>query len=99
MPFGAFFNMRLIENYTPPTTDDMQNLKEKLGYTGNQMAEFCGLSNGNQWRKYTGGMSPRPMNQHILFFAAAQVALTDEEMKKVLTAMLDMGAKFNSDIV
>lgn len=36
--------MRLIPDYTPPTTQDLEALKEKIGYTGNQMAELAGVT-------------------------------------------------------
>ncbi|SUG24667.1 Uncharacterised protein [Salmonella enterica subsp. arizonae] len=60
--------MRLIKDYTPPTPEDLNQLKEKLGYTGAQMADLAGVASNSQWRKYTGGESPRAMSPHILFF-------------------------------
>lgn len=82
----------MIKNYTPPTTEDLKKLKNEMMFTGNQMAEFCGLSGGNQWRKYTGGITPRTMNQHILFFVAAQLALDEKELNRILTKMQNLGA-------
>jgi len=57
--------------YKPPSPDDLQNLKNRLGYTGEQMAEMFGLAGNNQWRKYTGGHEPRPMSLPMLFLAGA----------------------------
>ncbi|MCC8382335.1 MULTISPECIES: hypothetical protein [Photorhabdus] len=60
--------MRLIGNYSPPTTEDLIKLKEELGFTGEQMADLAGVSGNNQWRKYTGGKIPRVISLHILFY-------------------------------
>lgn len=85
--------MRLINEYTPPSTDDLNELKNKLGYTGNQMADLAGVAGNNQWRKYTGGTAPRDMSLHILFYLAAQLALSPEELAKVLDTMKGIGAE------
>lgn len=84
--------MRLIKEYSPPTTDDLIRLKDELGYTGNQMADIAGVASNSQWRKYTGGESPREMSPHILFFLAAQLSLTEDELNKVLKKMQEIGA-------
>lgn len=85
--------MRLIKEYSPPTTDDLIRLKDELGYTGNQMADLAGVASNSQWRKYTGGESPREMSPHILFFLAAQLALSEDELSKVLKKMQEIGAE------
>lgn len=85
--------MRLIEDYTPPSPEDLEALKKQLGYTGNQMADLAGVASNSQWRKYTGGESPRAMSPHILFFMAAQLALNGDELDRVLIKMRDIGAK------
>lgn len=87
--------MRLINDYIPPTTDDLNRLKEELGFTGNQMADLAGVASNSQWRKYTGGAEPRAMSPHILFFIAAQLALTDKQLKEVLNKMREIGAEIN----
>lgn len=83
---------KLIENYTAPTTDDLVRLKEQLGFTGNQMADLAMLAGNSQWRKYTGGSSPRSISPHMLFFIAAQLTLSDDELKKIIDKMIDIGA-------
>lgn len=84
--------MRLIEDYTPPTPEALEALKDRLGYTGNQMAELAGVASNSQWRKYTGGAEPRAMSPHILFFMAAQLELKPEELQRVLNKMQEIGA-------
>ena len=85
--------MRLINDYTPPSTDDLNKLKDDLGYTGNQMADLAGVASNSQWRKYTGGESPRAMSPHILFFMAAQLVLTDDDLTKIIKKMQEIGAE------
>lgn len=56
---------------TPPTPEDLNQLKEQLGYTGTQMADLAGVASNSQWRKYTGGESPRAISPHILFYCSS----------------------------
>ncbi|QGH60159.1 XRE family transcriptional regulator [Serratia proteamaculans] len=84
--------MRLINEYTPPAPEDLEQLKSELGYTGTQMADLAGVASNSQWRKYTGGAEPRAMSPHILFFIAAQLALSDRDLSKVLDKMKEIGA-------
>jgi hypothetical protein len=84
--------MRLIDDYTPPSPDDLNHLKEDLGYTGNQMADLAGVASNSQWRKYTGGAEPRAMSPHILFYIAAQLELDESELKRVTDKMKEIGA-------
>ncbi|WP_060432152.1 hypothetical protein [Serratia marcescens] len=84
--------MRLINEYTPPAPEDLERLKSELGYTGNQMADIAGVASNSQWRKYTGGAEPRAMSPHILFFMAAQLTLSDDELDRVIKKMADIGA-------
>lgn len=85
--------MRLINNYEAPHVDDLLKLKEELGYTGTQMAELAGVAGNSQWRKYTGRETPRAISPHILFFMAAQLALSDEELSRVVKKMQEIGAE------
>ncbi|EGT7582952.1 helix-turn-helix transcriptional regulator [Salmonella enterica] len=84
--------MRLIKKYSPPTSVNLQALKDELGYSGAQMAELSGVSGNSQWRKYTGKTSQREMSMHILFYMAAQLALTEDELLRVINKMHDIGA-------
>lgn len=82
--------------YTPPTTEDLAKLKGELGYSGEQMAELASVSNGAQWRKYTGGADPRSLNMHILFFMAARLTLAPEELARVQAKMRAIGAQVDT---
>jgi hypothetical protein len=78
--------------YTPPSTQHLQALKTALGATGVQMAELFGLAGDQQWRKYTGGHDPREMSPQMLFFGAAKLVLTDEEIERIAAKMREIGA-------
>ncbi|ENK2736492.1 XRE family transcriptional regulator [Klebsiella variicola] len=84
--------MRLINEYTPPTPEDLENLKSELGYTGTQMADLAGVASNSQWRKYTGGSEPRAMSSHILFFIAAKLSLSTNELDRIVGKMKKIGA-------
>ncbi|VVE82809.1 XRE family transcriptional regulator [Pandoraea sputorum] len=79
--------------YTPPTTNDLIELKSRLNKTGDQMAELFGLGGSHQWRKYTGGTQPREMSLQMLFFAAARMTLSDDDLSRILECMRDIGAE------
>lgn len=79
-------------DYTPPSTTDLAKLKDKLGLTGEQMADLASVAGGQQWRKYTGGAEPRNLGIHICFFMAARLALSPEELAKVTAKMREVGA-------
>jgi predicted transcriptional regulator len=87
--------MRLINEYTPPTPEDLEQLKSELGYTGTQMADLAGVASNSQWRKYTGGAEPRAMSPHILFFIAAQLSLNDKDLQLVIDEMKRIGASIS----
>jgi hypothetical protein len=86
--------MKLISDYVPPTPDDLGKLKAELKKTGEEMAELAGVAGNNQWRKYTGGEKPRSLNQHILFYMAAQLILDENELNKIILKMQEIGASF-----
>lgn len=78
--------------YTAPSPDDLNALKAEIGFSGEQMAELASVAGGQQWRKYTGGAEPRALNMHILFFMAARLALSPEELERVAEKMRAVGA-------
>ncbi|AZY49662.1 transcriptional regulator [Bordetella avium] len=80
--------------YTPPSPAQLQALKTSLDFTGKQMAELACVGE-QHWRKYTGGAAPREMPYPNLFHLAAQLALSPDEMAKVLEKMREIGAEFD----
>lgn len=85
--------------YTPPTTQDVQRVREELGYTSNQMAELASVAAGSQWRKYMGGAAPRDVSLHMLFFIAARLTLSPDELRRVADKMNEIGAQVDADAV
>ncbi|CAJ48046.1 hypothetical protein [Bordetella avium] len=81
-------------DYTPPSPAQLQALKTSLDFTGKQMAELACVGE-QHWRKYTGGAAPREMPYPNLFHLAAQLALSPDEMAKVLEKMREIGAEFD----
>ncbi|WP_175867852.1 XRE family transcriptional regulator [Burkholderia diffusa] len=82
--------------YTPPTPQDLRNLKDRLGYTGEQMADLFGLAGNNQWRKYTGGHDPRPMSLPMLFLAGALLN-TEAKVSEVFDWCRQVGARIDQE--
>ncbi|MBB5506706.1 hypothetical protein HDG35_002975 [Paraburkholderia sp. JPY681] len=62
-----------------------------------QMAELFGVQGGRQWRKYTGGETPREISPHLLFFAMARLELDPETLERVLNRMRTAGATIELD--
>ncbi|HGJ5855849.1 XRE family transcriptional regulator [Arsenophonus nasoniae] len=89
--------MRLFSNYKEPSVYELLKLKEKLGFNGSQMADLALVSNNSQWRKYTNRQNPRPISPHILFVMAAQLALKEDELNKILAKMRSLGASLSID--
>lgn len=80
-------------HYAPPSPEDLQRLKNALGYTGDQMAELAGVSGNRQWRKYTGGEQPREMGPAMLFLLAARLVLSPAELERIAQQMRAIGAE------
>lgn len=82
--------------YTPPTPDDLDRLKEELGYSSSQMADLFGVATGRQFRRYTSKsedtMNKRDMGMHMLFFAMARLQLSPEEIEVIVKRMRAAGA-------
>ncbi|WP_186122659.1 XRE family transcriptional regulator [Burkholderia gladioli] len=83
--------------YIPPTPSDLEQLKQSLKLSSAQMAELFGVQGGRQWRKYTGGETPREISPHILFFAMARLELDTETLERILNRMREAGATIELD--
>lgn len=86
-PLRGINAMRLIKEYKPPHARALMYLKESLGYTGEQMADLAGVASNSQWRKYTSISNPRNMSAQMLFFIAAQLELSPEQLKQITARM------------
>jgi len=75
----------------PPSPDDLQRLKNDLGYTGRQMAALACVGE-QHWRKYTGGATPRSIEYANLFHLAALLTLPPESIQRIREKMTEIGA-------
>ncbi|WP_206217532.1 hypothetical protein [Pseudomonas viridiflava] len=85
-----------IDRYVSPAPEALARLKDDLGVTSHTMAELTGLAQGQQWRKYTGGLAPRALGMHMHFYMAALLTLSDAELEKVMVTMRQQGAEVES---
>ncbi|MGF6664846.1 hypothetical protein QF000_006514 [Paraburkholderia atlantica] len=83
--------------YTPPTPSDLEKLKQELKLSSAEMADLFGVQGGRQWRKYTGGETPRDISPHLLFFAMARLELDSETLERILDRMRAVGATIELD--
>jgi hypothetical protein len=82
--------------YEPPTSQDLRNLKDRLGYSGKQMADLFGLASSQQWHKYCGGNEPREMSLPMLFLAMALLNRS-ATVEQVFDSCRQVGAKIEED--
>ena len=90
--------MRLIKNYTPPTPEDLEQLKTSLGLSNRDMADLADVSSSSQFRKYLSSSDPRKMSAVTLFYIASQLCLTPEQINTVLDRMTMIGADIDASI-
>jgi hypothetical protein len=86
-------------NYTPPSAEDLKQLKDRLGKSSTEMAELFGVTTGAQWRKYMAADSAnrRDMGMHMLFFAMARLELDPATLNRILDRMRAVGASIDLD--
>jgi len=85
--------------YTAPTPEDLERLKNDLSKSSAEMADLFGLANGRQWRRYL-SIDPanrREMGMHMLFFAMARLELDAQTIERVLNRMSEVGATIDLD--
>jgi hypothetical protein len=80
--------------YKPPTPEELDRLKNRLGKSSSEMAKLFGLSSGRAWRRYASDVdgNHRDMGMHMLFFAMARLTLKQKDIETVLEAMREAGA-------
>lgn len=85
--------MKRIDQYRPPEPADLLALKSELQATSAEMARLAGLTQGSQWRKYTGSADPRVLGMHMHFYLAAILTLNDSDMERITATMQAHGAQ------
>ncbi|KVM66036.1 hypothetical protein WJ61_30695 [Burkholderia ubonensis] len=88
-----------MTQYSPPSPEDLERLKEQLGKSSGDMADLFSLANGRQWRRYlsTDPNNRRDMGMHMLFFAMARLELDPKTLDRVLNRMREVGATIELD--
>lgn len=76
--------------YSPPAPAQLAAFKRELGLSSAQMAELFGVSDGRQWRKYSGG--DREISLQMLFFGLARLELDEASIERVFSRMRAAGA-------
>lgn len=85
--------MKRTDQYRPPTPADLLDLKSDLQATDAEMARLAGVTQGSQWRKYTGSAEPRALNMHMHFYLAAILTPDDADIERITTTMQEQGAQ------
>ena len=83
--------------YRPPTVAQLKLWKEKLGFSGSQMARILGLKSARRWREYADENKQQGIPPSNLFMAAALVTLSPSQISKVLSVMHEVGAEIDLD--
>ncbi|MBB5467239.1 MULTISPECIES: XRE family transcriptional regulator [unclassified Paraburkholderia] len=78
--------------YEPPSVAQLKQWKEKLGFSGAQMANILGLKSARRWREYAEEAKQQGIPPANLFMACALVALSPAQVDHVLTLMREVGA-------
>ncbi|CAG4889247.1 XRE family transcriptional regulator [Paraburkholderia gardini] len=84
-------------HYKPPTPDDLERLRTRLGKSSGGMAELFGVANGRQFRRYLSANenNKRDVSAYMLFFAMARLELSAEAIERILARMRQAGAKID----
>ncbi|WP_431068215.1 XRE family transcriptional regulator [Ralstonia holmesii] len=78
--------------FRSPTVAQMKQWKEKLQFSGAQMAQILGLKTARRWRDYADENKPQGIPPANLFMGAALVTLSQDEIDRVLDTMREVGA-------
>jgi 5-methylthioribose kinase len=83
--------------FRSPTVAQMKMWKDKLGYSGTEMARILGLKSARRWRDYADENKPQGIPPANLFMASALVTLPQEQIDRVLETMREVGALIDLD--
>ena len=77
--------------YTPPTAEQMRELKESAAATAKKMAERTCVTE-QHWRKFTASTVPRGIPYEKLFHFAALELLSEDQIHSIHQFMVRIGA-------
>jgi hypothetical protein len=75
----------------------MKLWKERLNYSGTQMARILGLKSSRRWRELVNENKPQGVAPANLFMGVALVTLPQKEINLVLEVMREIGAVIDLD--
>ncbi|MFM0630788.1 XRE family transcriptional regulator [Paraburkholderia xenovorans] len=84
--------------FRPPTVAQMKQWKERLNFSGTQMARILGLKSARRWREYADENKQQGIPPANLFMGAALVTLPQADIDRVLAAMREIGAAVDMDV-
>ncbi|RKR46330.1 XRE family transcriptional regulator [Paraburkholderia sp. BL17N1] len=83
--------------FRPPTVAQMNQWKERLNFSGTQMARILGLKSARRWREYADENKQQGIPPANLFMGAALVTLPQPDIDRVLATMREIGATIDLD--
>lgn len=83
--------------YHAPKVAQMKQWKERLRFSGTQMARITGLKTSRRWRDYVDENKPQGMPPANLFMGAAMSVLPEKQIVLVLDEMRRIGATIDLD--
>lgn len=83
--------------FRSPSVAQMKQWKERLQFSGTQMARILGLKSARRWRDYADENKPQGIPPANLFMAAALVTLPRREIDRVIATMREVGAVIDLD--
>ena len=83
--------------YRPASVPQMKGWKERLHYSGTQMARITGLKSSRRWREYVDENKPQGMPLANLFMGAAMTVLPAYYLATVFEEMRRIGAVVDPD--
>lgn len=83
--------------FRSPSVAQMKQWKERLHFSGTQMAKILGLKSARRWRDYADENKPQGIPPANLFMGAALTVLTPADIDLVLAEMRRVGAVIDLD--
>jgi len=85
--------------YRAPPVNNMKLWKDRLSFSGTQMARITGLKSSRRWREYADENKPQGMPLANLFMGAAMTVLPEAQIDLVFGEMRRIGALIDPDAV
>jgi hypothetical protein len=84
--------------YRPPPSKNMKLWKDRLSFSGTQMARITGLKSSRRWREYADENKPQGLPLANLFMGAAMAVLPQSELDLIFEEMRRIGATVDPNV-